>query len=75
MKSAGIESQCKMSLGLVKYPDGSSFMWQEISGPAEKVLDFAESITHDYIAGRSVGATAEIGENTGPYDTSQNATE
>jgi hypothetical protein len=65
MESADIEPHCKMSLGLVKYPDGSSLMWQEISGPAEEVLDFAASITRDYIARNTDSANAEIGEDAG----------
>jgi hypothetical protein len=48
---AGVESQCKMSIGLVKYPDGSSFTWQEISGPTEDVLRIAESLARNYITG------------------------
>lgn len=75
MKSASIEPQCKMSLGLVKYPDGSSLMWQEISGPAEDVLDFAESITRDYISGNLGGANAAIGEDTSPDHPSQDVPE
>ena len=74
-KSAGIEPKCKMSLGLVKYSDGSSLMWQDISGPAEEVLDFAESITRDYIAENTGGANAEIEENTDPDHPSQDAPE
>jgi hypothetical protein len=75
MKNAGIEPQCKVSLGLVKYPDGSSFLWQEISGPAEEVLDFAESITRDYIAGNSGDANAAIEEDAGPNHSSQDLPE
>jgi hypothetical protein len=70
-KSASIEPQCKVFLGLVKYPDGSSLMWQEISGPAEEALDFAESITRDYIAGNTGGPNAKIEENTNPDQPSQ----
>jgi hypothetical protein len=75
MKSAGIEPQCKISLGLVKYPDGSSLMWQDISGPAEEVLDFAESIARDYIAGNLSGANAEIESDTGQDHPSQDVPE
>jgi hypothetical protein len=66
MKGADIEPQCKMSLGIVKYPDGSSFMWQNISGPAAEVLDLAESIARDYVAENSTGVNAETEGNTGP---------
>jgi len=74
-KSAGIEPQCKVFLGLVKYPDDSSLMWQEISGSAEEVLDFAESIIRDYIAGNAGGANAEIEENAHPDQPSQDVPE
>jgi hypothetical protein len=59
---AGGESQCKMSIGLVKHPDGSSFTWQEISGPTVDVLKVAESLARDYIAG-STGAPELKSEN------------
>jgi hypothetical protein len=75
MKSSGIDPQCKMYLGLVKYPDGSSLMWQEISGPAEEVLNFAKSITRDYIAGNTGGVSAEIEENAGSDQPSQDVPE
>ena len=75
MKSTGIDPQCQMYLGLVKYPDGSSFMWQEISGPAEEVLNFAKSITQDYIAGNTSGVSAEIEENAGSDHPSQDVPE
>jgi hypothetical protein len=44
------EPECTVSLGLVKYPDGAACIWHEISGPADKVLDLAESITREFIA-------------------------
>lgn len=75
MKSSRIDPQCKMTLGLVKYPVGSSVMWQEISGPAEDVLDFAASIARNYIGENTDSDSAENEASAGSDHLPQDATE
>lgn len=62
-KGIGVESQCKMSLGLRK-PDGS-VVWQGISGPTEEVLKHAESLAREYLAASTEVFSMEI-ENVDP---------
>lgn len=44
------EPEITMSVGITKEPDGSSVLWQKVSGPAGQVLDLAESIVQDYLS-------------------------
>ena len=73
MKSAGVEPQCTMSLGIVNYSDESSVMWQEISGPAEDVLHYAASIAQNYIAGNTDSPDAAIEEGASSDHSSHDA--
>lgn len=72
---AGVESKCKMSMGLVKYPDGSSFTWQEISGPTEDVLKIAESLARDYITGNAGAPELKNESGTSPDQTTSSIPE
>lgn len=50
----GAEPKLILRQGIFTYPDGSSYLWQNFSGPPESVLDLAESAVRDYMSATAV---------------------
>jgi hypothetical protein len=67
VRDTGAEPQLTLTQGIFRYPDGSSYLWQEFSGSPEQVINLAESAVRDYISAipASEHQVAESSEDTG----------